>query len=207
MTKRAWTVVLALGLCLSTQGCGDDDDEDNTSDEGGSGGSGNAGRGGSGSGNAGSGNAGRGGSGSGNSGSGSSDPIAECMLDEMMGGPTTDCEGIEEYGECSNGCLDDCQDGCADYYDCIQDADDPCMPTGCTPSSQCSSCISGASSCFLDCIDLIMCGETMAGGACDQLEECCATFSMPDVCEQLASAARAGGGDMACEMAMDAFCM
>jgi hypothetical protein len=89
MTKRAWTVVLALGLCLSTQGCGDDDGGEE--DDGGSGGSSNAGRGGSG-------NAGRGSSnaGSGNSGSGSSDPIVDCMLDEMMGGGgVQDCAGVE----------------------------------------------------------------------------------------------------------------
>jgi hypothetical protein len=132
------------------------------------------------------------------------------MLDEMMGGgPTQDCEGVEEYGQCANDCVADCQDECADYYDCIQDATDPCMPTGCMQSSQCLSCVSGSAttSCFADCFDLIMCGETMAGGACDQAEDCCATFSMPSICEQAISGARAAGGDQLCMMVMDAFCM
>jgi hypothetical protein len=199
MTKRAFALLLALGLSVSTQGCGDDDSGDD----------------GDGSGNSGSGNAG---SGSGNSGSGStSDPddaIAECMVEQMMGTSTTDCDGIEEYSACVEDMCDvqDCTNrGCQTYFDCVQDAEDPCMPTGCAlPTGDCAACLADVGTCTLDnCFELIMCGETAAGGACDELDGCCAAQpdSMRMLCEQAASGARAAGGDNFCMMVMDAFCM
>jgi hypothetical protein len=199
MTKRAWALLLALGLSVSIQGCGDDDSGDD----------------GDGSGNSGSGNAG---SGSGNAGSGSSsdpdDAIAECMAEEMMGTSTTDCDGIEEYSACvQDMCsVQDCASrGCQAYFDCVEDAEDPCMPTGCTlPTGDCAACLADVGTCTLDnCFELIMCGETAAGGACDELDDCCEAQpdSMRMICMQAASGARAAGGDNLCMMVMDAFCM
>jgi len=209
MTKRVWALLLALGLSLSIQGCGDDDeggDEGSNNNAG----SGNAGRGSSGSG---SGNAG---SGSGNAGAGSGsvdDAIAECMAEDMMmGGSTADCDGIEEYSACvEDMCsVQDCMSrGCQAYFDCVEDAEDPCMPTGCSlPTGDCANCLADVGTCTLDnCFELIMCGETTTGGACDQLDDCCATNSMPMICQQAASGARAAGGDELCMTVMAAFCM
>lgn len=213
MTKRAWALLLALGLSVSIQGCGDDDSGDDEGDDGSSNaGSGNAGRSGSGSGSSGNGSSG---SGSGNAGSGNpDDAIAECMAQEMMGGGSTaDCEGIEEYSECvQDMCsVQDCMDnGCEAYFDCVEDAEDPCMPTGCTPTSDCTACLLDVGTCSADnCFDLIMCGEVTAGGACDQLDDCCDAQpeSMRMVCEQAASGSRAAGGDELCMTVMQAFCM
>lgn len=217
MAKRAWTLVLALGLCLSTQACGDDDDSEDgdSSNDSGSGGSG-ARSGSGGSGRAGSGS-GRAGSGSGTSGSGSVDEdIARCMAQQGGGGgggAMPNCEGIDEYSECVQDMCSaqDCMDeGCADYFGCVEDAADPCRPTGCTPSSACTMCLTDTSTCALDnCLDLLQCGETAAGGACDQLDDCCAEQqdSMRMICEQAAQGARTAGGDMLCMTVMGAFCM
>jgi hypothetical protein len=203
MAKRAWTLVLAVGLTLATQGCGDDDSGDEgDGDE-------NAGRGGNSGGP--SSNAGRGGS-SGGSAGGGIDPITDCMVDEMMGGGTTDCDGIEEYTACVQDMCnaDDCMDECADYLECAEEADDPCNPSGCTPSGACASCLATVGSCTLaNCLELIMCGETASGGACDQLDDCCA--EQPEqqrmICEQAASAARTGG-DATCQVVLDSpLCM
>jgi hypothetical protein len=204
MTKRAWALLLALGLSLSIQGCGDDDEggDDGSNNNAGTG---NAGRGGSGSGNA--------GSGSGNAGSGNvDDAIAECMAEEMMGGVTTDCDGIDEYSACvEDMCsVQDCASrGCQAYFDCVEDAEDPCMPTGCTlPTGDCAACLAEVGTCMVEnCVSLIMCGETTPGGACDQLDDCCAANSMPMLCEQAVSGARSFGGDETCMMFMAAFCM
>jgi hypothetical protein len=207
MTKRAWVLLLALGLSLPIQGCGDDD-ESGDDDSNNNAGTGNAGRGSSGSG------SGNSGSGSGNAGSGDvDDAIAECMAEDMMmGGSTTDCDGIEEYSDCvQDMCsVQDCMSrGCQAYFDCVADAEDPCMPTGCAlPTGDCAACLADVGTCTLDnCFELIMCGETTAGGACDQLDDCCATNSMPMICQQAASGARAAGGDELCMTVMSAFCM
>ena len=203
MTNRIGALVLAVGCALAIGGCGDDDDggDDNQS---------SAGRGGGGAGRS-------SGAGSGNAGSGSGDISAEdalagaCEMMETMGMSATDCEGIDEYTECfldmcgGQNCL---ETACQDYVDCIEGAADPCE-NDCTQSSACLNCYTSQADCVgNNCLRLIMCGEIMAGGACDQLDDCCA--EQPDqmrmFCEQLAAGARIGG-DMACEMAMDAFCM
>jgi hypothetical protein len=208
MSKRACALLVALGLSLSIQGCGDDDEGDGGDDGSNNAGTGNAGRGSSGSGNA--------GSGSGNAGSGNPDDvIAECMAEEMMmGGSISDCDGIEEYSACvEDMCsVQDCASrGCQAYFDCVENAEDPCMPTGCSlPTGDCAACLADVGTCTVNnCIRLIMCGETSTGGSCDQLDDCCA--AQPDntrmLCEAGASAARAGGGDEACEMLRVALCM
>jgi hypothetical protein len=202
MIIRAWTLMLAVSVCLAVPGCGDDDsggDGDNDSGSGGSGGSGGrSGASGSGSVNA--------GSGSGNTGS-----IADCMVEEMMGGSTADCEGIDEYSEClQDMCLQSCMSQCQEYYDCVEDAADPCMPTGCQPSSGCTSCLAGATGCFSGCFELLMCGETTPGGACDQLDDCCAEQTdemLMGLCEQAAASSRGVGGDMLCMTVMQSLCM
>lgn len=201
MTERVWTLVLALGLCLSLQACGDDD----------SGGSGNAG--------------------SGSSGSGNVTPEEALMggCDPGMGGMTmapVQCEGFDEYLACvedmcdAQGCIDD--PACDQYVACVEAAPDPCM-NSCAPSGNCLTCFAQVGVCsFSNCLGTLTCngmsiggagsggggGATTPGGACDQLDDCCAAQpeAMRMTCMQSASGARSAGGDATCMQVRSSIC-
>jgi hypothetical protein len=180
-----------MGCGLVTGGCGDDD-----------------------SGRENSGGAGRS---SGNAGSGSGRLSAleaitgACDMMEAMD-MTATCEGVDQYTQCTlEWCgLQECLDtACQDYVECVDAAADPC-DNSCTQSSECSDCFANQEDCIgTNCLRLVMCGETMSGGACDLLDDCCQAQpdQMRTLCMQAAAGARAAGGDAVCMEAMSAFCM
>jgi hypothetical protein len=142
------------------------------------------------------------------------DQAAVCrMMSEMgaAGASATQCTGIEDYTKCADETCGsaDCYDGdCKDLLDCYQDADDPCS-ADCTPSSDCNACLSDVARCAAEeCFQLVMCGETEAGGACDQLDDCCESRSdsAKMACEVAAETSRSGGGDQLCETVLNNLC-
>jgi hypothetical protein len=191
MNKRVWALLLALGVNVFVPGCGDDDDT-------GDGRSGGA------------------------SGSGADGEISvaealggACTMQQMTGagGSAASCEGIEEYNACAQQmcsaqqCIDTV---CRDYAACVEAAADPCMSNCPAPTGECAMCLGNIVSCTLNnCLGLIMCGQASQGGACDTLDACCARQAdamQKTLCMQLASAARAAGGDPSCMLAAR-FCM
>jgi hypothetical protein len=192
MTKHVRILMVVVGLAMPLIACGDD--SGGKSKQSGDGGAGNG---------------------------GSSKVTPEDALAgkcDMMGSGTNDCTGVEEYTACVEDMCkpQDCTATvCKDYLDCVKGADDPCKPSGCTPSGDCQSCLMDVATCSLNkCFSLLKCkgstgGETKAGGACDQLDTCCKTQPMEvqSLCMTAASAARAAGGDKICEQSKAAFCM
>ena len=97
---------------------------------------------------------------------------------------------------------------CQDYQSCIESADDPCNAPDCTPTGDCQTCITNQGTCVSDtCFDLIMCSATTPGGACDQIDDCCASLDEANasVCQMTADVAKSGG-DMVCESLIMSFC-
>jgi hypothetical protein len=210
------SLVLCFGV-LALTGCpgGDDDDDSSGPDRGdadggvddSAAGKGAAGRGGA--------SAGRGASEGGKGGiTGDQAAMGVCeMMGEMgaAGAAATQCTGIEEYTQCTeeNCGSADCYDGaCKDLLDCYQAASDPCK-ADCEQSDDCTACLSAVARCAGDeCIQLIMCGETESGGACDQLDDCCDSLADAQkmACETAAEASRSGGGDQLCMSILTNLC-
>jgi hypothetical protein len=136
---------------------------------------------------------------------------------KMMGETTTtgvggtQCTGIEEYTKCADDKCGsgDCYDGdCKDLLECYEGASDPCK-ADCKASSDCNDCLADVARCAADeCIELVMCGETKAGGACDKLDECCEarSDSAKNACKSAASSSRSGGGDELCMTVLTSLC-
>jgi hypothetical protein len=204
--KRLLYSVLALGL-IAVTGCPSDDDDDAPDHEAEAGAGGKGGTGGRATSTA----------GKGGSGGVTADQAAIGMCEMMgqvpMGGAaaTPMCTGLDEYSTCvSEKCgADECYETrCKALIDCIGKAADPCK-SDCTPSSDCTACLTEATACASEeCLSLIMCGMTEAGGACDDLDDCCDTKSgsAQSTCQQAASAARSGGGDDLCENLLSSLC-
>jgi hypothetical protein len=221
MSIRVKTLVLMMSLALAT-GCpgGDSDGEgDGNSGTGGASGAGGSGSGGGGSGGGGS------GTGGGNANM-SPEDVASGSCDTMGGSGGTECTGIEEYQACLNDTCGyaQCYSGpCADYLECLGNADDPCTaasPGGeCSPSSECTSCFTTNANCALNCASNLDCGGSagqggaagtggLPEGTCADLDACCATLPSAEetmTCTAAADAARMAG-DSACAIYIIAFC-
>ncbi|MDD9939219.1 MAG: hypothetical protein OXT09_36870 [Myxococcales bacterium] len=236
MSLRISMVLLVLGLATTSLGCGDDSGDDTASEEGGAGmagdgdgdsasagdgdgdgsssGDGDDGSSGDGDDAASTGDGDDGETGDGDDSASSGDQSVEDQIaacDTMMQGmDMTECSGLDEYTACTmEMCeINTCFEGvCADLIECAQDAADAC-DSGCTPTAECSECLTETGLCaFENCFDLLDCGGSEAGGACDQLDECCASLddTTKGICEQAASAASAAG-DAGCSPVLMSFC-
>jgi len=139
--------------------------------------------------------------------------VGVCEMMSEMGefASPADCKGLDDYVKCADETCGsgDCNDGaCKDLLDCYADAPDPCK-ADCKPSSACTECLTDVGRCAAEmCIKLVMCGDTEAGGACDQLDECCESRSgsAKMACEAAADASRSGGGDKLCETVLTSVC-
>jgi hypothetical protein len=137
--------------------------------------------------------------------------VCEMMAEMGDFATPTNCKGLDDYAKCADETCGsgDCNDGaCKDLLDCYADAADPCK-ADCKPSSACTECLSDVGRCAAEmCIQLVMCGESEAGGACDQLDECCESRSgaAKMACEAAADASRSGGGDKLCETVLSSLC-
>jgi hypothetical protein len=211
------SLVLCLGV-LALVGCPADDDEDSSRDGGVIDRGDAAGRGAAGKGTAAGASEGGKGASEGGKGGITADQAAVgvCQMMEDMGAmgefaSPTDCKGLDDYAKCADETCGsgDCNDGdCKDYLDCYKDAADPCK-ADCKPSSACTACLSDVGRCAAEnCIELVMCGETEAGGACDKLADCCESRSgaAKMACEAAADASRSGGGDKLCETVLSSLC-
>lgn len=213
MTKRVLAYLLIANLGCGALACGDDDDAASAGSGGASGKSSTSGKGGA------SGGSGTTGSTAGQSGGDLTADDALAGVCDMMGmtgsgaagAGASMCTGIDEYVACvqdqcgAADCIDD--PACKAYVDCVQGADDPCT-TSCAPSGDCINCYADVSTCAFDkCFDNIQCGERTDGGACDMLDDCCASLDdqMKMACDLVAGPTKAGG-DMACQQLIDAFC-
>lgn len=210
MSIRVSTLVWMMSLALATGCPGGDGDGEGDGNAGASGASGASG-------------SGSGGSGSGTGGSsGNSGLSAEDAASGMCGmgsGMDSDCTGLDEYQACvqSQCMFDACYDGaCASYISCLQNAEDPCDASAeCPIPMACQDCFVSKASCASNCLnEHVECngmpvgGGTETGGACDELDTCCA--SLADAanmaqCTQIAGIIRVGG-DMACEGPLMTYC-
>ena len=119
----------------------------------------------------------------------------------------TQCTGLTEYTSCVRSMcgLDGCLQGdCKDFEACTVSAADPCN-NDCTPSATCTTCLGTIGSCAVDlCFDKLACGTRVTGGACDQLEACCATTMDTTVCPQIKLLETAG--DEGCMGILSSLC-
>lgn len=211
-TKQACAYLLIATLAFAALACGDDDDSASNTGSSGKGGSSSGGKGGSAS-------AGKGGSsasaGSGANSTGSltgADALAGACDMGMGNTAMSMCTGIDEFTKCAqDSCkLNDCfQTGaCKTYADCVMKAKDPCN-SGCgTAPSDCSSCVATAGMCSVNmCFSKIQCGTLTPGGACDKLDDCCASLdaNMKSLCMSTSMTIKVGG-DTACMELISAFC-
>ncbi len=151
--------------------------------------------------------------------------VASGGCNEEQGDVNEDeCEGIDEYMECVETecgygyaeCLGDgYEDGdfsgapCEEHMTCVMESDDTC-DNDCQldPQSECGECFVDMGMCaYQNCFSLIKCGETTEGGACSQVDACCASAGelMQMACELQAGAAKSSG-DEACQVVLDSYC-
>lgn len=219
MRVRVWTWVLLLGMALPIAGCPGDGEGEAMGGTGGNASGDGDGDGDSGTGGAAGQNGGSGGgdgpAGSGGGGSTVTPEQAAMGACEMGGGEGSECEGIDEYQAClETMCgVGACYDGpCASLLTCYQNAADPCE-ANCMPSDECTTCFTDKLSCLSGCASNLVCdgmpvgGETMPGGGCDQLDDCCASLDsqMMMACTALAGSVRLAG-DEACAMLIPSYC-
>jgi len=214
MSIRVSTLVWMMSLALATGCPGGDGDGESEGNAGAAGTGAGAGAGASGT------QAGTGGGASGEGGGSSVTPEQAMagLCDSEMGGGMGSCMevgGLDEYMACAESTcmIGACSEGpCADTYACYQTADDPCT---CEQSSACQQCYVDKGLCLFDCVELITCdgepilggGDTMEGGACDQLDACCEGLGADTMqaCTLAAAGARTVG-DSACEGVLASLC-
>ncbi len=103
---------------------------------------------------------------------------------------------------------------CGDYMECTVECgcDDTACFTACTPSSACSTCLMGFTSCSFSCIsDLECAGIGGSGKTCADLLACCNSLDDADLkaeCTTTHSTLSGIGtfGDLACDNAIPEYC-
>jgi hypothetical protein len=132
--------------------------------------------------------------------------LGVCRLKSLNPGGT-DCTGLQDLIGCAREhCgLEACVETCDEYVQCVLPADDQCRAADtCVNSQPCLDCIASNLVCLsAQCTDLISCGSTASGGACDQLETCCKAQPDPTACLGFTGAARMFSGDGFCQMLIE----
>jgi hypothetical protein len=101
---------------------------------------------------------------------------------------------------------DECLKRCPDYAQCIEDAEDQCVPL-CPPTTvECTQCWTNELDCALNfCAPLLACADPpKPGGTCDMLRECCKSQAMEGVrtsCLSTIELLISLGGDTSCDSA------
>lgn len=121
------------------------------------------------------------------------------------------CRGRAEFTQCLHATCDfsGCLPACMPYADCVSTFSETC-DARCMPGDTCEVCLTEAANlCWVACAPQLTCGETRAGGECDQLDDCCSN-RLADVrrtsCQVRAALSRALGGDAMCAEALSALC-
>lgn len=152
-----------------------------------------------------------------------------CMDEGAAGPEASDCD-MTEYSECIQetcsaeyeACLGagyasgNLSGGrCEEFIQCSMDSADPCNPTGCTPSDDCTACFVEIANCGISAAcELPECaggggpspsGSVNLEGGCTELEACCASLSgdMATQCED--SVTQLMGIDLACASALSIY--